>query len=69
MTQLEQVFSILNEIRALQSATAAGMLHGDTSAFTPESRGYLRALDTLEAFCLGILAGKGEQEESETPPW
>lgn len=69
MTQLEQVSSILNEIRTLQSVTAAGILHGDTSAFTPENRGYLRALDTLEAFCLGILAGNGEQEESETPPW
>lgn len=69
MTQLEQVLVILNEIRTLQSATAAAMLHGDMSAFTAGSRGYLRALDTLEAYCLGILAANGEQEESETPPW
>lgn len=69
MTQLEQVFAILNEIRALQSVTAAGLLHGDPTALTPESRGYLRALDTIEAYCLGILAGNGEPEQSEAPPW
>lgn len=69
MTQLEQVSSILNEIRTLQSVTAAGILHGDTSAFTPENRGYLRALDTLEAYCLGLIEGYEKGEESETPPW
>lgn len=69
MTQLEQVLVILNEIRTLQSATAAAMLHGDMSAFTAGSRGYLRALDKLEAYCLGLIEGYEKGEESETPPW
>ncbi|ATH95881.1 hypothetical protein [Dermabacter jinjuensis] len=69
MTKLEQVSAILNEIRWAQSAIDEGVLHGDPSTLTPECRGYLRALDTLEAFCLGMLAANGEQEERETPPW
>lgn len=69
MTQVKNIFPILNQIRSLQSAIAAGMLHGDTSSLTPECRGYLRALDKLEAYCLGLIEGYEKGEESETPPW
>ena len=69
MTQVSNIFPIVNYIRELQSAIAAGMLHGDTSSLTPECRRYLRALDKLEAYCVGIIAGHGEAEESEAPPW
>lgn len=69
MTQVKNIFPIVNYIRELQSAIAAGMLHGDTSALTPENRGYLRALDKLEAYCLGLIEGYEKGEESEGPPW